>query len=80
MEGDTAEVRKKQPSTPTGPVEPTLVNNPSTGPTVYSHDCHIKHHTHYRMVVKEVGMQLKEFTNGRQLASILLDCIVGKSH
>ncbi|KAL1948374.1 hypothetical protein VTO73DRAFT_12449 [Trametes versicolor] len=29
--------------------------------------CHLKHHQHYRLVVKEVGKPLEEFVHGRQL-------------
>ena len=75
---DKSLVRKKRPSAPAVPVEPALGETPA-GPVVYSQECHIKHHTHYRMVVAEVGMPLKEFMSGQQLASILLDCILGKS-
>ncbi|EIW54459.1 uncharacterized protein TRAVEDRAFT_88212, partial [Trametes versicolor FP-101664 SS1] len=35
----------------------------------------MKHYKHYRLVVKEVGIPLREFKNGRQLVSIFLDCL-----
>ncbi|KAI0369000.1 hypothetical protein BV20DRAFT_421703 [Pilatotrama ljubarskyi] len=31
--------------------------------------------THYRMVVREVGMPLEEFHNGRELVQIIRDCV-----
>ncbi|EIW54454.1 uncharacterized protein TRAVEDRAFT_52160 [Trametes versicolor FP-101664 SS1] len=37
--------------------------------------CRMKHHRHYRLVVKEVGIPLREFKNGKQLVSIFLDCL-----
>ena len=50
----------------------------SPGPIVYSPDCRFRHHHHYRMAVAEVGMPLEAFTSGHQLASIILDCIIGE--
>ncbi|OJT06601.1 hypothetical protein TRAPUB_2548, partial [Trametes pubescens] len=37
--------------------------------------CRLRHHRHYRLVVKEVGIPLYKFKNGRQLVSIILDCL-----
>ena len=35
-------------------------------------------YTHYRMVVKDVGRSLKHFRNGKELISVIYDCVVGK--
>ena len=42
-------------------------------------DCPLRSHQHYRMVVKEVAMPLVDFKNGRQLVSVIFDCITGTS-
>ncbi|KAI0641693.1 hypothetical protein C8Q79DRAFT_287183 [Trametes meyenii] len=39
-------------------------------------DCPLRRHMHYRLVVEEVAMPLTKFQNGRQLVSIILDCVV----
>ncbi|KAI1788213.1 hypothetical protein LXA43DRAFT_894995 [Ganoderma leucocontextum] len=39
----------------------------------------IRRLVHYRMVVAEVCMRLDKFTNGRQLVSIVLDCLHSES-
>ncbi|KAI0641665.1 hypothetical protein C8Q79DRAFT_285489 [Trametes meyenii] len=36
----------------------------------------LRHHMHYRIVEREVAMPLSEFQTGRQLVSVVLDCIV----
>ncbi|KAI0653517.1 hypothetical protein C8Q70DRAFT_1059229 [Cubamyces menziesii] len=38
-------------------------------------ECHMQAHQHYRLVVNEVGLPLKEFPNGFELVSVLTDCI-----
>ncbi|KAI1781859.1 hypothetical protein LXA43DRAFT_1105197 [Ganoderma leucocontextum] len=38
-------------------------------------DCLIRRHKHYRLVVREVCMTLKNFKNGKQLAQIISDCL-----
>ncbi|EIW54475.1 uncharacterized protein TRAVEDRAFT_131901, partial [Trametes versicolor FP-101664 SS1] len=38
--------------------------------------CRMKHHKHYRLVVKEVGIPLRRFENGKQLVSIFYDCVL----
>ncbi|PIL32489.1 hypothetical protein GSI_05192 [Ganoderma sinense ZZ0214-1] len=38
----------------------------------------LRQHTHYRIVVAEVALPLKDFRNGKQLASVVLDAI--KAH
>ncbi|KAH9889455.1 hypothetical protein C8Q73DRAFT_766158 [Cubamyces lactineus] len=38
-------------------------------------ECRMKAHQHYRLVVNEVGLPLKKFPNGRELVSVLIDCI-----
>ena len=43
-------------------------------------DCPLREHKHYRIVVEEVCMPLKDFQCGRQLLSIVLDCLRGESH
>ncbi len=42
-----------------------------------SSPCPFKSHHHYRIVVKEVGLPLNEFKNGKQLIQLLLDCLDG---
>ncbi|KAI0359650.1 hypothetical protein OH77DRAFT_1447806 [Trametes cingulata] len=37
--------------------------------------CHLKHHKHYRLVMKEVGKSLEEFTNGMELVTALWCCV-----
>ncbi|KAM5541531.1 hypothetical protein V8D89_004721 [Ganoderma adspersum] len=37
--------------------------------------CPFRRHTHYRIAVEEIAMQLTEFRCGKQLASITLDCL-----
>ena len=37
----------------------------------------MKEHRHYRIVVKEVGKPIYEFSNGKQLVKILSDCVLG---
>ena len=39
--------------------------------------CPFRRHTHYRIAVEEVAMQLTEFRCGKQLVSITLDCLHG---
>ena len=38
----------------------------------------LRQHKHYRIVVEEVGLPLRDFRNGRQLASIVLDAMIGE--
>lgn len=40
--------------------------------------CHLKHHQHYRLVVKEVGKPLEEFSNGFQLFTAILCAVTGE--
>ena len=40
-------------------------------------DCPLRQHKHYRIVVQEVCMPLASFQYGRQLLSIVLDCLRG---
>ncbi|TFK79285.1 hypothetical protein K466DRAFT_668164 [Polyporus arcularius HHB13444] len=44
-------------------------------PPPFREDCPLRLHTHYRLVVKEVGMSLSQFQYGRQLVGIMYDCI-----
>ncbi|KAI0327851.1 hypothetical protein GY45DRAFT_1307842 [Cubamyces sp. BRFM 1775] len=44
--------------------------------TDYREDCPLRRHKHYRLVVKEVGMELKKFKSGRQLLKVVYDCVV----
>ncbi|TBU36573.1 hypothetical protein BD309DRAFT_1005268 [Dichomitus squalens] len=37
--------------------------------------CPLRRHTHYRVIVKEIALPLKNFQRGKQLASIVLDCL-----
>ncbi len=50
----------------------------STGFSAFRDDCPLRLHRHYRLVTKEVAMPLHNFTDGQQLASLVLDCISGK--
>ena len=45
----------------------------------FRHDCPLRHHQHYRLVVAEVCMPLKDFTCGKQLVSVMCDCLTSKS-
>ncbi|TBU56121.1 hypothetical protein BD310DRAFT_824435 [Dichomitus squalens] len=37
--------------------------------------CPLRCHTHYRVIVKEIALPLKNFQRGKQLTSIVLDCL-----
>ena len=37
----------------------------------------VRHHVHYRIVVKEVCLPLKEFKSSSQLVGVVRDCIDG---
>ena len=52
--------------------------NTATGFSAFREDCPLRLHRHYRLVEEEVGMPLSEFQNGRQLVSIVLNCLVGE--
>ncbi len=39
--------------------------------------CPLKKHSHYRLVVKEVGKPLEDFYNGEQLVELILNCVQG---
>lgn len=41
----------------------------------YRPECPVRHHRHYRLVVKEVGMPLKKFKDVWQLVHMLFDCL-----
>ncbi|KAI1782104.1 hypothetical protein LXA43DRAFT_957881 [Ganoderma leucocontextum] len=43
-------------------------------------DCPLRQHKHYRIVVEEVCMPLRDFQYGRQLLLVVLDCLQGKSN
>ena len=40
-------------------------------------DSPVRHRRHYRLVLDEICLELKEFTDARQLVNIFLDCIDG---
>lgn len=40
--------------------------------------CPLRRHMHYRLVVKEVAMDLTTFKDGQQLLSIIFDCVKGQ--
>ena len=42
-------------------------------------ECPLRQHRHYRIVVEEVCMPLKDFRYGRQLVAIVADCVLGAS-
>ncbi|CCM00602.1 uncharacterized protein FIBRA_02638 [Fibroporia radiculosa] len=46
------------------PVVPATTHNP------------MKTHTHYRLVVEEVGRPLEDFANGREMVRIVWDCVI----
>ena len=48
------------------------------GYSQFREDCPLRLHKHYRLVEKEVAMPLSNFTDGQQLAALVLDCIYGK--
>ena len=48
----------------------------SPNATLHS-NCPLRQHRHYRIVVEEVCMPLKTFKHGRQLVSVVLDCLQG---
>ena len=43
-------------------------------------DCPIGRQQHYRLVEEEVGMPLYQFQDGRQLVSLIYDCLLGESY
>ena len=43
-------------------------------------DCPLRQHKHYRIVVEEVCMPLRDFQYGRQLLLVVLDCLQGKAN
>ncbi|KAM5541551.1 hypothetical protein V8D89_004741 [Ganoderma adspersum] len=47
--------------------------------TTLQSSCPLRQHKHYRIVVEEVCMPLNKFQYGRQLVSVVLDCLLGKS-
>ncbi|KAI0368991.1 hypothetical protein BV20DRAFT_947040 [Pilatotrama ljubarskyi] len=47
-----------------------------THPQAAEEDCPMKTHRHYRLVVKEVGLPISEFINGRELVYLILTCIM----
>ncbi|KAI1786103.1 hypothetical protein LXA43DRAFT_1035102 [Ganoderma leucocontextum] len=49
-------------------------SQPSPDTTLHS-NCPLRQHKHYRIVVEEVCMPLKTFQHGRQLVSVVLDCL-----
>ncbi|KAI0645226.1 hypothetical protein C8Q79DRAFT_1055305 [Trametes meyenii] len=42
--------------------------------------CSLKTQQHYRLVVKEVGIPLREFTNAKQLVTVIKECVQGTCH
>ncbi|KAI0631793.1 hypothetical protein C8Q77DRAFT_1272687 [Trametes polyzona] len=42
----------------------------------HNDDCPLRRHMHYRLVVDEVAMPLKDFRSGSQLVSIIRDCVI----
>ncbi|KAI0359597.1 hypothetical protein OH77DRAFT_1040392 [Trametes cingulata] len=45
-------------------------------PKAAEEDCPMKTHRHYRLVVKEVGLPISAFINGRELVYLILTCIM----
>lgn len=41
-------------------------------------ECPLRRHRHYRLVVQEVAMDLTAFRTGKQLVSIIYDCVTGE--
>ncbi|PIL32469.1 hypothetical protein GSI_05171 [Ganoderma sinense ZZ0214-1] len=58
-------IREEAPSDTTRQSPPATAREP----------CPLRRHTHYRIAVEEVAMSLAEFRCGKQLASIVLDCL-----
>ncbi|PIL32482.1 hypothetical protein GSI_05185 [Ganoderma sinense ZZ0214-1] len=57
----------------------TAIPMPPYSPNATLHsNCPLRQHVHYRIVVEEVCMPLKHFEHGRQLVSVVLDCLLGK--
>ncbi|KAM5541530.1 hypothetical protein V8D89_004720 [Ganoderma adspersum] len=50
------------------------------GYSQFREDCPLRLHKHYRLVEKEVAMPLSSFTDGQQLASLVLDCVYAHYH
>lgn len=51
--------------------------NPDKKKPQNSEECPLRLHAHYRLVVKEVALPLREFQSSCQLVSIILDTVVG---
>ncbi|KAI0641685.1 hypothetical protein C8Q79DRAFT_918917, partial [Trametes meyenii] len=60
---------------PHTPRTSTASPSPPTPPT--TSECPLRRHKHYRLVIKEVALKLSEFRSGRQLVSIIYDCVTG---
>ncbi|KAI0739889.1 hypothetical protein C8Q80DRAFT_1274918 [Daedaleopsis nitida] len=43
--------------------------------TLFQEDCPMRLHRHYRLVVEEVALPLRDFMHGGQLVSIIADCV-----
>ena len=74
--------RKREPGTPLDLPErdPTQKEVPEYADSVsFRYDCPIRIHKHYRMVLAEVCLPLKDFENGRQLVTVLHDVVNGQS-
>jgi hypothetical protein len=48
--------------------------------SAYSHECHLEHHIHYRLVMKNIGQPLATFFSTKELTSVLYDAVIGVSY
>ncbi|KAM5541548.1 hypothetical protein V8D89_004738 [Ganoderma adspersum] len=62
--------KRKLENERTGTPDPEADSDPDFRP-----DCLIRRHKHYRLVVREVCMSLKNFKHGKQLVQIMSDCL-----
>ncbi len=74
--------RKRDPpadSCVNGSRRPDLQGHDERPKLSFRRDCPLRVHKHYRLVVAEVCMPLEKFQNGRQLVSLVLDCLRSES-
>ncbi|EIW52955.1 uncharacterized protein TRAVEDRAFT_86725, partial [Trametes versicolor FP-101664 SS1] len=71
--GDILEQSTKTPDYWPKKKDPETTTQPATLPE----ECPLRRHMHYRLVVKEVAMDLTTFKDGQQLLSIIFDCVMG---
>lgn len=67
---------RKDPEVPTTP-KPRK-RSISEVEDISEEECPLRRHRHYRLVVQEVAMDLTAFRTGKQLVSIIYDCVTGE--